>query len=295
MIRLNKPYLDFSEIFDLCVSSLEDSNNKQLITDNKLVFLDSYQNYLNFGERDLLQVFPDRTKQITSDKKQIEYIKNLYDKFRKGAKTAEIYEKIRVSTERCAYCNQGIVYPLDHYLPKSKFPLLSINFLNLIPSCSDCNFTLNKLSLSSKRYPSPIHPYFEHNLEIYENNWIFGRVPDLQDFYTKIQVPPVVEFYTDFTNLSIDANLQSRLEFQFNYLIKPQFNKQCTQLVSGEINQLFKMKEAGLPGSVLIKYCEERIDNYPLNSYLRGVYFAFADSSKLIDRIINYPVFFVRF
>ena len=154
---------------------------------------------------------------------------------------------------------------------------------------------LNKLSLSSKRYPSPIHPYFEHNLEIYENNWIFGRVPDLQDFYTKIQVPPVVEFYTDFTNLSIDANLQSRLEFQFNYLIKPQFNKQCTQLVSGEINQLFKMKEAGLPGSVLIKYCEERIDNYPLNSYLRGVYFAFADSSKLIDRIINYPVFFVRF
>ena len=98
MIRLNKPYLDFSEIFDLCVSSLEDSNNKQLITDNKLVFLDSYQNYLNFGERDLLQVFPDRTKQITSDKKQIEYIKNLYDKFRKGAKTAEIYEKIRVST-----------------------------------------------------------------------------------------------------------------------------------------------------------------------------------------------------
>lgn len=71
-----------------------------------------------------------------------------FDKFRKVYAT-EIANIINIKT--CPYCNAmlTIVLPktkkenarfqLDHYYPKSKFPLLSICFFNLIPSCGHCN------------------------------------------------------------------------------------------------------------------------------------------------------------
>lgn len=287
MVKLDKPNFDFSSIFDFCINSFKNSNIKTLVINNKSVFMDSYDNYLNFGERDLLFAFPDRTGQITTVKDEITFIKNLYEKFKTGVNTIEVYEKIRVSTGHCAYCNQGIVYPLDHYLPKSKFPLLSINFLNLIPCCSDCNFTLNRLS--TKPHPQIIHPYFDHDSVIYNWNWIFGSVPDNQEFYVNRKAKVVVEFYTDFSNMNISKSLEHRLNFQFENLIKPQYKKQAPQLISGEINQLLKIRKIGTPN--LIKYCEDRIDNYPVNSYLRAVYYAFANSPKLMNHIVNYPLY----
>ncbi len=34
--------------------------------------------------------------------------------------------------------------PYDHYLPKSLYPFSSVNFCNLIPTCTDCNSTMVK-------------------------------------------------------------------------------------------------------------------------------------------------------
>lgn len=44
----------------------------------------------------------------------------------------------------CPYCNIENIsrsrnYKIDHFLPKSKFPLLSMYYLNLIPICEACN------------------------------------------------------------------------------------------------------------------------------------------------------------
>lgn len=79
----------------------------------------------------------------------------------------KIIETIEIKT--CPYCNAmlAIVIPnykgnqvarfqLDHYYPKSKYPLLSISFFNLIPSCGNCNITKGrkdvKLSLDFHLY-----------------------------------------------------------------------------------------------------------------------------------------------
>ena len=55
----------------------------------------------------------------------------------------------------CPYCLKREVRNLDHFLPKTKYPSLSISDANLIPSCSDCNH--DKLN-STKLY---INYYFE--------------------------------------------------------------------------------------------------------------------------------------
>ncbi|WP_435522677.1 HNH endonuclease [Chryseobacterium indoltheticum] len=63
-------------------------------------------------------------------------------------------EKMNVRV--CPYCNHNYIFTLnvaesksenkitskphfDHYLPKSKYPILSLSLYNLIPSCSVCN------------------------------------------------------------------------------------------------------------------------------------------------------------
>jgi len=76
----------------------------------------------------------------------------------------------------CPYCNRNwintvtevikegaptkITSPqLDHFLSKSKFPLLRLSFYNLIPSCETCNARLKKdidFSLTTH-----LHPYYE--------------------------------------------------------------------------------------------------------------------------------------
>lgn len=88
-----------------------------------------------------------------------------FDKFRKAYAT-EIANIINIKA--CPYCNSmlTIVLPkkkkenarfqLDHYYPKSKFPLLSICFFNLIPSCGHCN-----------QYKSSGTPKLGHDFHLY--------------------------------------------------------------------------------------------------------------------------------
>lgn len=48
----------------------------------------------------------------------------------------------------CPYCNRNYIYSeddvhtceLDHFLPKSKYPIFAVSFYNLIPACPRCNF-----------------------------------------------------------------------------------------------------------------------------------------------------------
>lgn len=83
----------------------------------------------------------------------------------------EIAQIIKVKT--CPYCNAALTvatekkdgrynarFQLDHYFPKSKYPLLSISLFNLIPSCNNCN-----QSKSSKppRINNDFHLYTEDN------------------------------------------------------------------------------------------------------------------------------------
>ncbi|MFZ4400743.1 MAG: hypothetical protein ACOYO1_11970 [Bacteroidales bacterium] len=74
-----------------------------------------------------------------------------YEDFR--STYAYIISKI-IGIKACPYCNAILtivaeregdekksLFQLDHFFPKSKFPLLSISIFNLIPSCANCNHT----------------------------------------------------------------------------------------------------------------------------------------------------------
>jgi len=73
----------------------------------------------------------------------------------------------------CVYCNrlytdtvitergEKIMRPtFDHWFPKEEFPLLSLSFYNLIPSCSICNTSIK--GSQSNSLDQFFHPYLKH-------------------------------------------------------------------------------------------------------------------------------------
>jgi len=55
----------------------------------------------------------------------------------------------KISIDTCPYCNRNYIYTtsknkdikpeIDHFFPKSKYPILGLSYFNLIPSCKSCN------------------------------------------------------------------------------------------------------------------------------------------------------------
>ena len=81
---------------------------------------------------------------------------SLFDNFMKAkgvdGKTNGVWLTQRLGIKTCPYCNRQYTFTidknakhmsirpqLDHFLPKSKYPLLALSFYNLIPACPECN------------------------------------------------------------------------------------------------------------------------------------------------------------
>lgn len=82
----------------------------------------------------------------------------------------------KLNKDTCVYCNRNYTLDfknlnnsraqLDHWFPKSDFPILALSFYNLIPSCQSCNHI--KLNTSPKNgwynaLENINHPYLDKN------------------------------------------------------------------------------------------------------------------------------------
>lgn len=105
----------------------------------------------------------------------------------------------------CPLCGQRTVSTLDHHLPKSLYPALAVNPLNLVPACSDCN----KLKLDvvpSSAEDQTLHPYFD---DVEGQAWLRARV---------VKTSPVaLQFFVD-TASDMDEILARRVRAHFKKL-----------------------------------------------------------------------------
>lgn len=86
----------------------------------------------------------------------------------KGSIGRKYYDSIIGNAKgRCPICGGGKLKNLDHFLPKSKYPLLCVTPINLIPTCRDCNMEKGA-TVSEDYYEIPFHPY----LEIMNDEWV---------------------------------------------------------------------------------------------------------------------------
>jgi len=98
--------------------------------------------------------------------------------FVKSVRTRHIYDAIKKLPENdiCPLCAQRTVFTLDHYLPQSAHPALTITTANLVPSCGECNKT--KLALQAAQAgEQTLHPYFD---DVDDGRWLFAAVQETQ-------------------------------------------------------------------------------------------------------------------
>lgn len=116
----------------------------------------------------------------------------------------------------CPYCGRHYIFSLkkrtddylrpeiDHFLPRSKYPMFAMSFFNLIPSCRECN------GLQSKGENDPytrrtdtlkiMHPYEYKNEDL--TFQFYSESPDITDFWSyKIQLLTKYEGYDEFLSL----------------------------------------------------------------------------------------------
>ncbi|MGC4749021.1 HNH endonuclease [Micromonospora sp. DT201] len=96
---------------------------------------------------------------------------------KKGSAGRFIYDELMLAAKhgRCPLCGQRSVSTLDHHLPKSSFPALAVDPLNLVPACSDCNKAKSS-SIPVSRHEETLHPYFD---DIEKDLWLRARVVEV--------------------------------------------------------------------------------------------------------------------
>lgn len=162
MIRLDKPQIQQSEVVDDCLDNMRKNEKREKLSKAKDEIIKFSEEYDLLAECGNLSSISPKDKSESGASKE-ELISLYDDKFSKKGQTArKYYDSIILSAPngKCPQCGQRLVRTLDHYLPKSKYPLLAITPYNLIPCCSDCN--KDKLDgLFESRELETIHPYYD--------------------------------------------------------------------------------------------------------------------------------------
>lgn len=148
------------------------------------------------------------TMEIVGTVLKDELVKNYDNRLAKKASPGrDIYDELKSlpNGDICPYCNHRDVSTLDHFLPKSHFPILAVAPDNLIGVCSDCNKKKGD-TIPAALTDTFLHPYFEN---ISNEQWLFAEVIH--------STPPAIRFFTQFP-LGWSEELGQRVLYQFDRL-----------------------------------------------------------------------------
>lgn len=175
MRKIPPPEIDPVTIFFSCVDCLRNADLRDRLYNSVFEFIQLYELFEKKVQITNLRSLP--VDHLPTDVTKDEWIK-LYDQKLVQSESARIYyDIIKTSSPnaKCPLCGAGQVSQLDHHLPKSRYPLLSVALLNLFPICSDCN--KNKLSnIPQNAADEPLHPYFD---DIDSEEWLIAKIENV--------------------------------------------------------------------------------------------------------------------
>ncbi|MEW6436955.1 MAG: hypothetical protein AB1508_07275 [Pseudomonadota bacterium] len=162
MRALPLPGVTSSQVLSTCLAAVTDQGfHGRLSAISAQLGLDA-KNYDDQANNETLNLVP-RVNSVGAVSKA-ELI-SLYSDHLVNGVARPYYDKIKTAApnQKCPLCGVGAVAVLDHHLPKTKYPNLSIVPENLVPACRDCN------DIKKARYPKcaeeqTLHPYYDSRL-----------------------------------------------------------------------------------------------------------------------------------
>lgn len=187
MKRIPKPIITVRDVLIDCVDNYKEPL-KQALLDSLDLFDDAEEDFDTKKQVNQLHLIPQNT--VINNTLDKDVLNKIYtDKMvsqKNNPKGRVHYDKIFLSAPQgiCPLCLQREVKTLDHYLPKTKYPLLSVTPINLVPACSDCN--KGKLTDSpTSSNEETLHPYYD---DVEGFSWLKMQIVQIK--------PLVVDFYT---------------------------------------------------------------------------------------------------
>lgn len=195
MRAIDAPTYDAQDVYLACVNSISDEllrDRLNLVTPSIVASANDYTQ--KAMAKQLFQIPP-----IVSGNDDIvvgavtkKELKSVYSQHMvgRGKPARKIYEYILdlAPLGKCPLCGVGIATTLDHYLPKSKFPTVSVLPVNLVPSCKDCN-TGKSADIAATAEEQGLHPYFDHDYFI-TDQWLYAEVIQSNPVYIRFYVEP---------------------------------------------------------------------------------------------------------
>ncbi len=164
-------------------------------------------------------------------------------------------------SKKCPHCGINVANTLDHHLPKSQYPRLSVAPLNLVPCCNDCN------KAKGTRYPRGrddqlVHPYYDDFTKV---KWVNATVE---------RSDPLVIRYGVIPHAAWSTETAKRAEMHFKvFKLAILFGLNAADdLVTLRSSLLDVWRTDGSKG--LARFLAERASNYEtrLNSWQHSLY-----------------------
>jgi hypothetical protein len=191
MRRVPKPTKDVQQLFLACVSGFASPDLRAKLTaivPDILAAAGGYEANANAGTLFSIPMFVGANDAVVTGGVTKGELKSVYGqqmaKERRPGRTE--YEAIRALApgRKCPLCGMVEADTLDHYLPKSKFPLFAVLPTNLVPACRVCN-TGKLAAHPGSADEQSIHPYYDHQY-FFDEQWLFAEVVQ--------NTPPTVKF-----------------------------------------------------------------------------------------------------
>jgi len=187
MRTIPKPVVTAKEVFLDCVSTVDNAILKKQYQD----CVDT----IEIAEADFETKFPNyQIYQILRNLIVLgaigkDQMKPVYDyrMVKPGMPGNKYYNQIKSAAPhgKCPLCSVRKVDTLDHYLPKSKYPVFAVTPINLIPACTPCNKG-KLIDYPTTGSEQTLHPYYD-NVE--NESWVKAIL---------LQTTPVsFEYYVD--------------------------------------------------------------------------------------------------
>ena len=240
MIAIDKPNFCTRSVYESCVEGIKDANLRNKFTAIIESIITISKDYDKKAQQEeLFQFLPDNNDNsffiIQSVTKR--ELTSLYSQYMVGQRkpARKIYDNLLILAPICPFCGFGHVSTLDHYLPKSKFPCLSVLPLNLVPSCKDCNTGKgNKVSVLPEH--QSMHPYYDHKY-FNSEQWLFAEVEESYPVVIKYYVNPP-QHWSGIAKKRVKAHFDS-------FELSRRFSVQAANELSSITPRLFSVISSG--------------------------------------------------
>ncbi|MDT0178180.1 hypothetical protein Q9R34_19335 [Enterobacter sp. BRE11] len=179
-----------------------------------------------------------------------------------------VYDLLRAASHNvCALCGIIKATSLDHYLPKARYPIFSINPKNLVPACTPCN-TIKGDPIYHSESDLHLYPYND-DAKFYNTDWIDASITVVDDMLSFDFFPNPPEHWSEIEKDRVRTHFRT-------FELHDKYKNNSMQLIT---SIMFNIRRILVGGDYLevSAYFLDNMKVVPCNSTFRIMYKAVAN------------------